>query len=151
MRRLTSIALLMCFASAASAADRGRIRTLNVALQPVLTTLSAAIQGHLQTTKDWRNCLLGGTAAGYVFYDAKKRAGSGAVFPAWMEANAAASLSANAVAGRNPFSRLRLTLGPVRTDVSMPFDSERNAAVHFSASIAEIGSLGMMWYRSSSF
>ena len=80
-----------------------------------------------------------------MFYDAKKRAGDGAVARGWAEAQVAASLTVNAAAGRaNPLSRLRLTLGPLRADVSMPFDSEPNAAVHLSTSIAELGSLAML-------
>lgn len=117
---------------------------MNIALQPILTTISAALQGHLRTGADWLRSLASGTAAGYVFYDAKARAGRGSVVPAWIEANAAASLSVNAAAGRNPLSRLRLTFGPLRADVSTPAEKQPNAAIHLSGSVAELGALAML-------
>jgi hypothetical protein len=145
MRRAASILIVTCLviASPVRAADRARIRNLNVALQPIFTAVSAALQGKLSGSGDWFRCITSGAAAGYVFYDAKARAGRGSTTAAWLEGNAAASLSMNAAAGRNPFSRLRLTLGPLRADVTMPFEHSPNAAMHLSSSIAEIGALAM--------
>jgi hypothetical protein len=145
MRRAASIVILTCLATASPlrAADRVRIRNLNVTLQPIFTVVSAALQGKLNGSGDWLRCITSGAAAGYVFYDAKARAGRGFTTAAWIEGNAAASLSMNAAAGRNPFSRLRLTLGPLRAEVTTPFETNPNAAVHLSSSIAEIGALAM--------
>jgi len=102
MRRFVSIAIVTSVISVTSvqAADRQHIRMLNVTLQPVFTVLSAALQGHLRTKEDWIRCVTSGAGSGYVFYDAKARAARGAVAAAWLEANAAASLSANAADGR---------------------------------------------------
>ena len=146
MRRFASLAILTCVLGSGPlhAAERGRIRAINVALQPVLTVLSAALQGHLTNKADWTRCLTAGAAAGYIFYDAKARAGRGSVAPAWLEAHAAASLSANAAAGRSPLSRLRLTLGPFRADVTTPFEKNPDAAVHVGVSFAEFGALTKM-------
>lgn len=120
MRILTLVLCLILAAPAARAADRNRIRTLNIGAQSVVTVVSGLIQGKCRGVRDFLKCLGSGAVAGYGFYEAKVRVADGDVQTGWLLANAAASVSENAAAGRNPVSQFGYSFGPVRIRVPIP-------------------------------
>jgi len=145
MRRAVIALLLLLTVNKAHAADRNRIRAVNIALQPIFTTMGAALQGKLRTRDDVLRCIGTGMVAGYGFYEAKEKAADGDLRTSWFIANAMASLNANAAAGRHPLSRLRFVLGPVRTEVRTGIgDDPDSAIVHVGLSLFEVGSLAYM-------
>src|SRR5688572_8963935 len=77
MRRSYLLAFLMVFyvARPASAADRQKIRALNVGAQAIMTLISGAVQGHVRSPRDVARCLLAGSASGFGFYEAKSLIG----------------------------------------------------------------------------
>jgi hypothetical protein len=144
--RIIAALLLVATAARADAADRDKIRNVNIALQPVMTIASAAVQGKLRGNV--LRCLLSGAVAGYGFYEAKVNAGRGDVRTAWAIANAASSISGNAAAGRHPLSRIRWTVGPVRADVATPFDRSGDTPLRLTFSAWEAGALVAMYNKS---
>jgi hypothetical protein len=143
---VTFVALLV--AMPAIPAERSRMRAWNVGLQPVFTLLSAAVQGKLRSRTDFARCLGVGAIAGYGFSRSKKLAADGHARSGLVLANASASLSRNVAAGRSALSRLGVTAGPLRLDISTPFDANAAAHIHVQASISEAAALFLMWRRS---
>jgi hypothetical protein len=151
MKRLQTTVLIAVtlWASAADAADRSKIRALNVGLQPIFTLASAAIQGKLRSRADLVRCVRSGVVAGYGFYKSKEITGNGHVRSGLVMANIAASLSRNAAAGRFELSRLGASIGPLRFDISTPFEEKSSALLHVQGSVSEGVALALMWNRSS--
>lgn len=150
-RFATTVVIAAFFVSAvdAKAADRSKIRALNVGLQPLFTTFSAAIQGKLNGPADYWRCVRGGLISGYGFYRAKQITGDGHVRTGLLLGNVSASLSRNVAAGRNELSRLGASFGPFRFDVSTPFEANSYARFHVQGSIAEVGAMALMAHRST--
>ena len=149
MRRRSFFLLLLFFGAEARGADRNEVRAINIALQPIFTMMGAALQGKLRTRDDVLRCLGTGMVAGYGFYEAKANAANGDVRAGWLIANAAASMSANAAAGRNPLSRLRVVVGPVRAEVKTGVGNDPDPAIlHMGISLYELGALGYMYSQS---
>ena len=145
---ILALTVSLLFAGTVRAGDQEKILWQNVALQPLLTLASAAVQGKLRTWDDWKRCLRIGAASGAAFYGGKRLAGDGHVIEGLILANVASSLTGNAAAGRHALSRIGVTFGPVRAEVSTPKEKERPARIHLSTSVAELVSLGLMWDRS---
>jgi len=141
VKRAVAVLCLVALAFSANAADRRRIRALNVSLQPVFVLISAAVQGHLKSAGDAVRCLGAGAVAGYGFYEAKVVAGRQRITEGWMIGNVAASIARNAAEGHNPLGRLGWVVGPFRFDVVTPLERDSNAAIHVSASAIEAGAL----------
>jgi hypothetical protein len=148
MRRLFVLTVTLLVAVTTHADDQRKILQWNVAIQPLMTLASAAVQGKLRTRDDWKRCLRIGATTGVAFYGSKRLVGQGRVIEGLMLANVASSMTSNAAAGRHALSRIGVTFGPVRAEFSTPKEKERSARVHLSTSIAELVSLGMMWERS---
>jgi hypothetical protein len=150
MRRplLLVMTVTVLFAGTVRARDQEKVLWQNVALEPLLTLASAAVQGKLHGWKDWKRCLRIGAASGAAFYGSKKLVGDGHVIEGLILANVASSMTSNAAAGRHALSRIGVTFGPVRAEVSTPKEKERPALIHLSTSVAELISLGIMWERS---
>lgn len=141
VRRIAAAVCLAAVAFSANAAGRGRIRALNVSIQPLFVLLSAAIQGHLKSASDALRCAGSGVVAGYGFYEAKAVAGRQRITEGWAIGNVASSISRNAASGLNPLARLGFAIGPFRVDVTTPLEPNSYAAVHLSGSITEVGAL----------
>jgi hypothetical protein len=137
----------LALTSNAAAADRQKIRALNVGLHPLFTLASAAVQGKVHGWPDVRRCLRNGTAAGYAFFEAKRLAGDGHVFAGVVVANVASSLTQNTIARRPAFARLGFTLGPTRTEVSTPLDHDGSARFHLQWSLSDTVAMGVMWKK----
>ena len=148
MRRLVVLTVTLLVSVTMHADEQRKILQWNVAMQPVLTLASAAVQGKLRTRDDWKRCLRIGAATGVAFYGSKRLVGQGRVIEGLMLANVASSMTSNAAAGRHALSRIGVTVGPVRAEFSTPKEEERSARVHLSTSITELVSLGVMWERS---
>src|SRR5689334_5838405 len=88
----------------ASAADRIQIASLNVVIQGVVTTVSAAVHGHVHRPADVMRTFASGAASGFGMYQAKALVGKGHVTSGWLLANAAGSVSENVVADRHPLA-----------------------------------------------
>lgn len=144
MKRLSILTLTLLFAGTLHAGEQAKILWWNVAIQPVATLASAAVQGKLRTWDDWRRCLRVGATTGAAFYGSKRLAADGHVVAGLVLANVASSMTSNAAAGRHALSRIGVTIGPVRAEVSTPKDEDRTARVHLSTNLAELISLGMM-------
>jgi hypothetical protein len=148
MRRPLVLAFTLLVAVTARADDQREILRWNVALQPLLTLASAAVQGKLRTRDDWKRCLRIGATTGAAFYGSKRLVAGGRVVEGLALANVASSMTSNAAAGRHALSRIGVTFGPVRAEFSTPKEEERTARVHLSTSISELAALGLMWGRS---
>lgn len=148
MRRPLALLVTLILAVTAHADDQRKILGWNVAIQPLMTLASAAIQGKLRTWDDWARCLRVGATTGAAFYGSKRLAGDGRVVEGLVLANIASSMTSNAAAGRHALSRIGVTFGPVRAEFSTPKETERSARVHLSTNVAELISLGMMLERS---
>lgn len=138
MRCLTAVGLLVITLAtdhSAIAADRQRIRTINISSQAVMTLVSGVIQRKVHTLSDVLRCLGSGAVGGYGSYQAKILVSKGEVQTGWLIANVATSLSENAVAGRNPISQLGYTIGPIRLRIAMPrLDREGDSYVYVDVS-----------------
>jgi hypothetical protein len=120
------------------AADRPKLATLNVVVQAAVTTVSAAVQGHIHKPGDIVRCLASGSASGLGIYEAKALAGAGNVSAGWVLANVTGSFSENAAAGRHPLAQVGYSFGPLRVRVSMPrFDRESDAHAYVDVSAFE--------------
>ncbi len=129
------------------AADRAKIRTLNVGVQAVSTLISGIAQGKVHNLRDVWRCLGSGAGAGYGFYEAKALVGRGDVQTGWILANLAASVSENAAAGKNPISQLGYTVGPVRFRIPITkLDRTADSYVYIDVSSYQIGKL-VQFYR----
>lgn len=148
MRRLFIFTVTLLFAVSTRADDQRKVLQLNVAIQPLMTVVSAAVQGKLRTWDDWKRCLRVGAMTGAAFYGSKRLVANGHVIEGLALANVASSTTSNAAAGRHALSRIGVTLGPVRAEFSTPKEEQRSARVHLSTNFAELVSLGMMWERS---
>jgi len=142
-RRLIAVTLLLgACAGNALAADRTKIRTLNIGVQAVMTLVSGAVQGKVHGLSDVARCLGSGAVAGYGSYEAKIFVSRGHVQRGWLTANVASSLSENAAAGRNPVSQLGYTAGPIRLRFAVPgLDRDGDAYVYVDASVYEMATL----------
>lgn len=136
------------FAHGVFAADERKIRLVNIAVHPLFTLVSSGLQGRLHTFADVRRCLLGGSIAGYAFYESKVSAGRGDVRQALLIANVAAAMSCNTAAGVHPLARLGFTLGPARIDFATPFAANDETPVQVTLSAYETYSLVEMRRRS---
>ena len=145
--RVMLVVLVLLSAEAVNAADRQRIRLLNVSVHPVFTLASAAVQGRLRNREDWVRCIGWGVGSGYGYFRAKELAGLGHVRAGVAVANLAASVTRNTAAGRPAFSRLGMTVGPLRLDVSTPFDEKGTPPLHVQGSLYETVSLIEAWWR----
>lgn len=148
MRRLFVLVVSLVVAVTVRADDQREILRWNVAIQPLMTLASSAVQGKLRTWDDWKRCLRIGATTGAAFYGSKRLVGDGRVVEGLVLANVASSMTSNAAAGRHALSRIGVTIGPVRAEFSTPKEEDRSARVHLSTSIAELVSLGLMWSRS---
>lgn len=148
MRQLFALAVTLLIAVPLSADDQRKILRWNVAIQPLMTIASAAVQGKLRTWDDWKRCLRIGATTGAAFYGSKRLVAGGRVIEGLALANVACSMTSNAAAGRHALGRIGVTFGPVRAELSTPKEEHRSARVYLSTSIAELVSLGMMWDRS---
>lgn len=148
MRRPLVLTVTLLVAVTMHADEQRKILRWNVAIQPLMTLASAAVQGKLRTWDDWKRCLRIGATTGAAFYGSKRLVGGGRVIEGLALANVASSMTSNAAAGRHALSRIGVTVGPVRAELSTPKEVERPARVHLSTSIAELVSLGMMWGQS---
>jgi hypothetical protein len=148
MRRSFVLTVTLLVAVTMHADDQREILRWNVAIQPLMTLASAAVQGKLRTWDDWKRCLRIGATTGAAFYGSKRLVADGRVIEGLALANVASSMTSNAAAGRHALSRIGVTFGPVRAELSTPKDKERPARVHLSTSISELVSFGMMWERS---
>ena len=147
MKQTLVFSIALAVAGHAAAADRQRIRVLNVSLQPLLTLASAALHGRGLERSDIVRCLGVGAGAGYAFYQSKRLAGDGHTGQALVIANLAASMTRNVAAGRGAFSRIGLTFGPTWTEVSTPLDN--TSGVHVELSVSDTVAGAMMWHRSN--
>jgi hypothetical protein len=147
MRKVRALASLMIvlLAGNLSAADRQRMRAFNVGLHPVFMLASAALQRKLHNHNDVIRCLTEGAAAGYVFFESKVITSQGHVRTGFAMANVASSVTRNVIAGRHPFARLGLTIGPSRTEVSTPFEKDASARFHVQFSLSDVGA--MVWMK----
>jgi hypothetical protein len=142
MRRVIAIVLVLAAANSAYAADRRKIRTLNIGVQAVMTLVSGAVQGKVRGLSDVARCLGSGAAAGYGSYEAKILAAKGAVQRGWLVANVAASLSENAASGKNPVAQFGYTIGPIRVRVAVPrFDVGGDSYIYVDVSTYEIATM----------
>lgn len=148
MTRAWILTATLLFAVTASGDDQRTLLRWNVAIQPLMTLASAAVQGKLRTWDDWKRCLRTGATAGVAFYGSKRLVADGHVLEGLALANVASSMTSNAAAGRHALSRIGVTLGPVRAEFSTPKETQRPARIHLSTSVAELVALGMMWERS---
>lgn len=105
--------------NATSAAERSRIRTINIGAQGVVTLIIGAVQGKVRRPADVARCLLTGFVAGYGFYEGKAMIGRGNASSGWLIANVASSLSENAAAGKNPLAQLGYSIGPFRVRIPL--------------------------------
>src|SRR5687768_5841073 len=148
MRRPFVLTVTLLVAVTMHADEQRKILRFNVAIQPLLTLASAAVQGKLRTRDDWKRCLRIGATTGIAFYGSKRLVGQGRVIEGLVLANVASSMTSNAAAGRHALSRIGVTFGPLRAEFSTPKEEERPARVHLSTSIVELIALGVMWERS---
>lgn len=148
MHRLLILTVTLLLVGPIHAADQKKVLRWNVAIQPLMTLASAAVQGKLHTWDDWKRCLRIGVTTGAAFYGSKRLVADGHVLEGVALANLASSMTSNAAAGRHALSRIGVTFGPVRAEFSTPKDEDRSARVHLSTNLAELISLGMMWERS---
>lgn len=149
MRRMLVFAVTLLLVVPMHADDQQKILGWNVAIQPLLTLASAAVQGKLKKPDDWKRCLRVGATAGVAFYGSKRLVGNGRVIEGLALANVASSMTSNAAARRHALSRIGVTFGPVRAEFSTSKESNRPARIHLSTSVAELVSLGYMWSRSN--
>jgi hypothetical protein len=141
-RLITAALLLAACAGNTYAADRSKIRTLNIGVQAVMTLVSGAVQGKIHRVSDVARCLGSGAVAGYGSYEAKTFVSRGHVQRGWLVANVASSVSENAAAGRNPVSQLGYTVGPIRLRFAVPgLDRDGDAYVYLDASVYEMATL----------
>src|SRR3954453_8774261 len=148
-KRIRAFVLSIVFVALhASAADRQKIRALNVSLHPLLTLASAALQGNLRNRQDIVRCLGTGALAGFAFFEGKQLAGNGHVRTGLAVANVAASVTRNVAAGRSSMARIGMTIGPTRLEVSTPFDRNPSSRLHLQVSLSDAVAMGMMRSRS---
>lgn len=145
---ILAMTVSLLFAGTTRAGDQGKVFWQNVALQPLFTLASAAVQGKLETWDDWKRCLRIGATSGAAYYGSKRLVGDGHVIEGLLLANVASSMTSNVAARRHSLSRIGVTLGPVRAEFSTPKDDERSARVYLSASVVEAIAMGVMWERS---
>lgn len=115
----TTLTALVLSSPLADAADRSKIRGINIGAQAIVTLISGAIQGHVRTPRDVARCLLTGSVSGYGFYEAKAMVGRGNTQAGWVVANVAGSLSENVAAGKHPLAQLGYSIGPFRIRVPL--------------------------------
>lgn len=158
------VALLLLFTVPASAADRQRIATLNIAGTAAVTYLGCLVQAKLAKTRPTHaRCLAVGAIGGAGFYQAKRLAGDGDVTTAWLVANLAGSLVENTTAGEHPLARVGYSFGPLRLRVVTPFDRARESLLDVDVNAVEVGYLarafidaddvdirdGMIWFETT--
>jgi hypothetical protein len=136
MRRGAAALALALVAMNASAASERRIRSINVGAQAVMTLVRGAVQHNVHSLADAGRCLGAGAAGGYGAYEAKILVRNGHVQQGWLLANAAASLSENAAAGKRPWAQLGYTFGPLRLRVAA-FDRGADAYSYVDVSAIE--------------
>jgi hypothetical protein len=147
MRRMAVAAivisiLMSAHASSLHAASVGRIRTLNVGAQGVMTLVSGVVQGKVRGGRDVLRCVLSGFAAGYGSFQSKIMVRNGSVGKGWLLANVSASVSENAAAGKNPMAQLGYSIGPARFRVPIPWlDPEADAYSYMDISVQETASM----------
>ena len=160
MRAIALIVALL-LAAPASAADRRRIATINIAATSLFTYLSCVVQKQVRSGRDAARCFGAGAVAGAGFYQAKRLAGRGDIATGWLVANVSSSLVENTTAGEHPLSRVGYTFGPFRFRLATPFDRKRESLVDVDVSAVETGFLtraivdaddvdirdGMIWFE----
>jgi hypothetical protein len=113
------LVIMLMWPNESFAADRSRIRTINIGSQGVVTLITGVVQGKVRTPRDVARCLLTGFVSGYGFYEAKNMIGRGNTQSGWIVANVAASLSENVAAGKNPLAQVGYSIGPFRLRVPL--------------------------------
>ncbi|HKS23735.1 MAG TPA: hypothetical protein VJZ76_13120 [Thermoanaerobaculia bacterium] len=131
MKRFLTAAL--CVVSVeAHAASEGRIRTINVGAQALMTLISGIAQGKAKHLGEIVNCLGSGAAGGYGAFESKLLIRDGHVGQGWLLANLSASVSENAAAGKRPWAQAGYSIGPARVRVSFERDPDAYAYVDAS-------------------
>jgi hypothetical protein len=142
-RGAAAFAIALVAVNARAAGER-RIRSINVGAQAVMTLVRGAIQHNVHSLADAGRCLGAGAAGGYGAYEAKVLVRDGRVQQGWLLANAAASLSENAAAGKRPWAQLGYTLGPLRLRVAA-FD--RGADAYSYVDVSAIETIALVYAR----
>ncbi|HEX9985986.1 MAG TPA: hypothetical protein VGF69_22180 [Thermoanaerobaculia bacterium] len=137
MTRIIAAVLAVALVLPAQAADRRRMRAVNISATSLFTVLSAAAQGKVKSRRDAVRLVLAGLVAGYGFSEAKERAGRGDVATGWLIANAASSLVENTASGNHPLSHIGYTVGPLRLRIATPADREHASRVDLDVSVVE--------------
>lgn len=122
-------------------ATNRQLRTINISVQSVLTVTSALVQRNIHSPRQFFVCLFTGAASGYGFYAAKRSVARNDATTGVLIANAAASLSENVAAGRNPFSHIGYSVGPVRFRVATPL--AKDAPAYINIDIAQIEAVAL--------
>jgi hypothetical protein len=160
--RVLAFLLVLTLPLPATAADRAKIATLNVAGTALVTYLGCLV--HAKVTKSElrpARCLAAGAAGGVGFYQAKRMAGDGHITTAWLLANLTGSVVENTTAGEHPLARVGYSVGPLRMRLATPFDRNRESLLDVDLNVAEVLYLaraiddaddvdlreGMLWYE----
>ena len=147
MRRTAAFLLALLIARGAGAADRARIRRINVGAQAFVTVVSALAQGKIRSGPQFWRVLGSGAAAGFGFHQSKILVSRGHDQQGWVLANVAASVTENAAAGKHPLAQIGYSVGPFRVRVPIPaLDRTADSYMYVDASAYETGKL-IAFYR----